>query len=126
MTAAHVVGRPDRKATIILSDGRYAHGVTLGINQTLDAGMIKITEPGPWPHLKIGKSSETERGDWCLAAGYPGGYEQHRKPVLRVGRILGKDSSAFLTDCTLSGGDSGGPLINIKGELIGDSQSHWR
>ena len=119
LTAAHVVGRPDRDAIVYLSDGRYARGRTLGINQTLDAGMIKITEAGPWPSLRIGESKKIRNGDWCMAAGYPGGYDQQRQPVLRVGRILGRDKAAFLSDCTLSGGDSGGPLVNFKGELVG-------
>ena len=120
LTAAHVVGRPDRQAMVYLSGKRsYARGRTLGINQTLDAGMIKITEEGPWDFVSMGSSQKTEIGDWCVAAGYPGGYDQQRQPVLRIGRVLGKDGSAFLSDCTLSGGDSGGPLVNLEGKLIG-------
>lgn len=121
LTAAHVAGEPGRDAIVFLSDGRVAHGVTLGMNQRLDAGLIKITEPGQWPHAPLGHSSELGEGQWCLATGHPGGYnpERPRPPVLRWGRVLKVDESAILTDCTLVGGDSGGPLFDLQGNVIG-------
>ncbi len=119
LTAAHVVGAPHRAATILLPDGTIARGKTLGLNQELDAGMIRITDPGPWPFAPLGNSKALQAGQWCLATGHPGGFAPKRLPVLRFGRILKAEDSALLTDCTLVGGDSGGPLFDLQGRVIG-------
>ncbi len=54
-----------------------------------------------------------------LALGHPGGYESGRRPVLRMGRILDIEDDEIRTDCTLVGGDSGGPLFDMEGRVIG-------
>jgi serine protease Do len=69
--------------------------------------------------VPIGSSAAVREGQFCLATGHPGGYETSRPPVLRWGRILKTQTSAILTDCTLVGGDSGGPLFNLDGQVIG-------
>jgi S1-C subfamily serine protease len=126
LTAAHVVGREGRPATIVLHDGRRVRGKTLGLFRTMDAGLVKIiTAPRDlgreaWPFAPMGASSELRTGQWCLATGHPGGFQSARTPVVRVGRILAVDpETAITTDCTLVGGDSGGPLFDMKGEVIG-------
>ena len=119
LTAAHVIGTPQREATILLPNGTVAHGITLGLNPQLDAGLIRITDPGPWPFAPLGRSTGIKAGQWCLATGHPGGFEHHRLPVLRFGRILKSEETAVLTDCTLVGGDSGGPLFDLQGRVIG-------
>jgi serine protease Do len=124
LTAAHVAGGPDRRARITLADGRRVTGVTLGVYRTVDAGLIKITTPtdvedAPWPHAILGDSQHLVPGQWCLATGHPGGFESGRPPVLRVGRVLSAREDAINTDCTLVGGDSGGPLFDLSGNVIG-------
>ncbi len=119
LTAAHVAGRPNRRALVFLSDGQVAHGITLGMNPELDSGMIRITDPGPWPAVPMGKSGAVREGQWVLATGHPGGYDQSRPPVLRFGRVFRAEEAAIVTDCTLVGGDSGGPLFNLDGEVVG-------
>jgi serine protease Do len=64
-------------------------------------------------------AGQLKEGLWCLATGHPGGYFADRKPVLRLGRVLFYDREAVTTDCTLVGGDSGGPLFDMKGRVIG-------
>lgn len=118
LTAAHVAGVPNRNATILLPDGSTARGVTLGMNQSLDAGLIKIDGEQDWPHAPLGRSADVKPGQWCLATGHPGGFDSQRLPVLRFGRVLKVDESAILTDCTLVGGDSGGPLFDLNGQVI--------
>jgi len=126
LTAAHVVGEPGRRAMVILHDGRRVPGKTLGVFRTIDAGLVKI-QAAPsdlgrqdWPHAEMGESKELQPGQWCLATGHPGGFQSARTPVVRLGRILSiKPDAAITTDCTLVGGDSGGPLFDMKGNVIG-------
>jgi serine protease Do len=128
-TAAHVAGKPGRQAWVRFSDGRRVEAKTLGMDRNNDAGLLKIVEPRstPWPHATRGKSETLKEGQWCIAAGHPGGWQPKRGSVIRVGRILsikGRSSSnamanTLFTDCTLIGGDSGGPLFTLEGKLIG-------
>lgn len=119
LTAAHVAGEAHRQAAFILPDGRRVRGETCGLYRTLDAGLMRITEPGSWPFATMAEDAETRPGQWCLATGHPGGFEEGRKPVVRLGRILLVDKFAVTTDCTLVGGDSGGPLFDMHGQVIG-------
>jgi len=119
LTAGHVSGTADRKVDVILPDGKVVKGKTLGANHGIDSGMIQITDKGDWPFVEMGKSSELTKGQWCIATGHPGGFRPGRSPVVRLGRILEVSRSAIRTDCTLVGGDSGGPLFDLEGRVIG-------
>jgi serine protease Do len=118
LTAGHVVGKPDRKVDFILPDGKIVKGKTLGVNRGIDSGMMKITDKGEWPFLEMGDSSELKPGQWVLATGHPGGYKPGRTPVVRLGRVLANRDTVVVTDCTLVGGDSGGPLFDMDGKVI--------
>jgi serine protease Do len=119
LTAAHVAGKPNRDCIVTLADGREVAGKTLGMYKTLDAGLIKITEPGDYPFAEIGDSSQLKQHQWCIALGHPGGYHSERGMVLRLGRVLHIAKDAVTTSCTLVGGDSGGPLFDMDGHVIG-------
>lgn len=122
LTAAHVVMRPNKPATVILANGRRLRAMTLGSNKNVDAGMLQIN-PGQnegegWPHATLGSSERLANGMWCIATGHPSGFDQERGVVTRVGRISRVNRSALRTDCALIGGDSGGPLFDLSGQLI--------
>ena len=119
LTAAHVSGPADRDVTIILSDGRKVKGKSLGGNRGLDCGLVQITDKGKWPHVEMGHSAELRRGQWCVAVGHPGGFRPGRPPVVRLGRVLGQGRKGIQSECTLVGGDSGGPLFDLDGNVIG-------
>ncbi len=128
LTAAHVAGGKDRDAWVILSDGTQLKARTLGMNRDKDAGLLKIEDSrfGSWPYATIGKSSDLNVGQWCVASGHPGGWKPERGAVIRVGRVLKisqnpneKSAHTLFTDCALIGGDSGGPLFTLEGKLIG-------
>lgn len=119
LTAAHVSGQPKRSVEFHLYDGRMLKGETLGLDRGVDGGLMKITEGGDLPYIEMGDSSKVRDGQWVLATGHPGGYQSDRKPVLRLGRVLLVEQSVLTTDCTLVGGDSGGPLFDMQGRVIG-------
>lgn len=140
LTAAHVIrdyeapkkGSLEGKAVpfkagsivqIMLPDGKKVEGKTLGINEGMDSGMVQITDKGPnngkWPFMPIAKSGDTQKGQWVVSLGHPNGPKDGRSPVARLGRIQGSTKSVLRTDCTLVGGDSGGPLFDLKGNVIG-------
>jgi S1-C subfamily serine protease len=128
LTAAHVIGQPHRDATIFLHDGRRVRARTLGTFRSLDAGLLKIhSRDGaaePWPFVRVGDSAQLAPGQWCVATGHPGGLQASQSPAVRLGRILRlrldeNEMQSISTDCTLIGGDSGGPLFDMRGRVIG-------
>jgi serine protease Do len=118
LTAGHVIGQPNRDAVFILHDGTVTRGKTLGLNAELDSGLMKLNDTASYEGAQIGDSSKLKKGQWVLALGHPGGFETGRRPVLRMGRILDIDDDAIQTDCTLVGGDSGGPLFDMQGQVV--------
>jgi serine protease Do len=119
LTAGHVAGRPGRSVRITFPGGKVVHGKTLGLDADADTGLMKITEPGPWPHVPTGDMDEVKAGDWVLALGHPGGFDLQRSLVVRLGRVIRYVEGALQTDCTISPGDSGGPLFDMAGRVIG-------
>jgi S1-C subfamily serine protease len=87
LTAAHVASRPNRDVLFLLSDGRKLKGKTLGLNRSLDSGLMKIDGVDDLPFAEMGKIDGMKLGQWCLATGHPGGYQEDRQPVLRLGRV---------------------------------------
>jgi serine protease Do len=119
LTAGHVSGKNGRDCTIVFPDGKTAKAKTMGANKTIDSGLIKLEGDGPWPFVEMGKSEDLKKGQWCIALGQPGGFRPGRTPPVRVGRILEASRTYIRTDCTLVGGDSGGPLFDMDGKVIG-------
>ena len=122
LTAGHVVRGSD-KMTVVFPNGKQATGKVLGANYTRDTAMIQIMDPKPtfgWPHAGIGKSRKLDSGDLVIALGHAGGYDPVRTPPVRFGRVIAQGQDHFLsTDCTLIGGDSGGPLFDLNGSVVG-------
>ena len=80
---------------------------------------MKITQAGEWPYVEMGNSTDLRPGQWVLGLGHPGGYRKDRPAVLRIGRVLTSSPNLITTDCTLVGGDSGGPLFDLDGRVVG-------
>ena len=124
LTAAHVVGGQQRPVTVVLADGRRLKGHSLGAHHTIDAGMIQIDDvPKDLPFAPVVTSDEIHVGEWVVATGQPGGLLEDRSAPVRLGRVLAQGGEWVCTDCTLVGGDSGGPLFNIRGEVLAINMS---
>ena len=124
LTAAHVTAATGENLIIIFPDGKKVKGKALGANRVTDAGLAKITDEGEWPAVEIGSSDKMKLGDWCVAMGHPGGFSFERRPPVRAGRIWRRDlDGAIFSSCPLIGGDSGGPLFDLEGRVIGINSS---
>jgi len=125
LTAAHVAGKPKQRITVVLHDGLRVEGISMGVNRDNDAGLVRILKNRddnnqPWAHAALPAMDERLKvGQWCIAGGHPGGWMPDRPSVIRVGRILRVTDTTIVTDCSLIGGDSGGPLFDLQGKLIG-------
>jgi serine protease Do len=118
LTAGHISQKPNQRCQVILPGGKRLRGETLGWNKARDAGLIKIIDKGKWPNVKMGDSAKLKPGEWCLCVGHPGGYKPGRPAVVRLGRVL-INNRFVQTDTPLMGGDSGGPLFDMTGKVIG-------
>ena len=119
LTAGHVLSTGGNQFRVIFPDGRELKAKPLGKNLNVDAGMVQILEPGPWEYAEIGDMTSLQRGDWVVCMGHSGGYELGRKPPVRAGRIIKFEDEQIVTDCVLIGGDSGGPLFDLQGRVVG-------
>jgi serine protease Do len=119
LTAGHVCVAPNRDVRFTFPDGKTANGKTIGLSQSSDLGLMKIEGSGPWPYAAMGDLKGAFPGDWVLALGHPGGFDATRSLVVRLGRLIQFDSDTLQSDCPISPGDSGGPLFDMFGRVIG-------
>ena len=123
VTNNHVIEGASRITVGLLSGERY-RGKVIGIDRETDLALVKIEAERPLPVMKFGDSNVVQVGDWVLAIGSPFGLEQ----TVTAGIISKKERDTassqtfqrFLqTDAAINRGNSGGPLINMRGEVIG-------
>jgi serine protease Do len=119
LTAAHVTGGVGKEFTVIFEDGRKVKAESLGLISDTDAAMAKITDKGTWPHVEIDRDDSARLGDWVYSLGHSGGFDKERGVNLRLGRLVQTKETSIQSDCSLIGGDSGGPLFDLSGRLIG-------
>ncbi len=123
LTAAHVIQGAE-ELEVVFPDGEQVRGKVLGANYSKDIAMVQIQGKGPWPFADLGASKTLTAGDWVLALGHSAGFDAARTPPVRFGRVVSKGPGNFLTtDCTLIGGDSGGPLFDLDGKIVGINSS---
>ncbi len=118
LTAGHVSAAAGRDAWVVFPDGKRLKAKTLGLDRAADAGMVQISDKGNYPAVEVA-TGVPKIGQWCLALGHPGGYVKSRTPPVRLGRIIMTRDDSLMSSCTLVGGDSGGPLFDLDGRLIG-------
>ena len=123
LTNEHVVEGSTR-IIVGLQSGEKYRGRVVGIDEETDVAVVKIDAPQDLPTVTLGDSNAAQVGDWVLAIGSPFGLDQ----TVTAGIISKKERETpfftnfqrFLqTDAAINRGNSGGPLVNMRGEVIG-------
>jgi len=123
LTNNHVIEDATR-IIVGLQSGEKYRGKVVGVDQETDVAVIKIEAAQDLPTVTLGDSNAAQVGDWVLAMGSPFGLDQ----TVTAGIISKKEreSPAFTnfqrflqTDAAINRGNSGGPLVNMRGEVIG-------
>jgi serine protease Do len=122
LTNAHVVAG-DGEVTVRLADAkREFKAKVVGADERTDVALLKIEATG-LPTVKIGKASSLQPGEWVAAIGSPFGFENTITAgiVSATGRSLPAETYVpfIQTDVAVNPGNSGGPLINLAGEVVG-------
>ena len=129
VTNDHVAGNA-AQITVTLTNGKQYNAKLVGTDHASDVSLLKINGNG-LPFVTLGNSDDIMIGEWVIALGNPFGlFEVNDKPTVTVGVIsaLGMnleplDNRYYLnmlqTDASINGGNSGGPLVNSLGEVIG-------
>jgi serine protease Do len=127
LTNAHVVAGAD-EVVVRLVDGSEAKATVLGEDANVDLALLRIEVGRSLPAATLGDSAKVKVGEWAIAIGNPFGFDHS----LTVGVISAKQRTNIFqgegsakyqnylqTDASINHGNSGGPLCNIRGEVIG-------
>lgn len=129
LTNDHVAGSAS-EIVVTLTDGKHYNAKVIGSDPVSDICLIKI-EGENFPFIPLGNSEEVIIGEWVIALGNPFGlFDVNNKPTVTVGVIsatgmnLNRVENRYYlnmiqTDAAINGGNSGGPLVNSLGEVIG-------
>jgi len=129
VTNDHVAGNAT-EVKVTLTDGRTFEAVVIGTDVASDICLLKIDGEN-LPHIKSGNSDDIIIGEWVIALGNPFGlFELNEKPTVTVGVVSASGMNLepineryylnmIQTDAAINGGNSGGPLVNSLGEIIG-------
>lgn len=127
LTNAHVVADAD-EILVRLQDGSEERAEVVGEDENVDLALLRIKAAKPLPKAPLGDSAAVRVGEWAIAIGSPLGFDH----TLTVGVISAKERTNIFsgqgaakyqnylqTDASINHGNSGGPLCNIDGEVIG-------
>lgn len=132
LTNNHVAGNAS-KIVITMTDGKEYEAEIIGTDYTTDVTLLKIDGKN-LPYIKMADSDDLIIGEWVIAMGNPFGlFDKNAKPTVTVGVVSNKgvdfvqeDNNDYRvykdmiqTDAAISSGNSGGPLVNAVGEVIG-------
>jgi len=127
MTNAHVVDGAD-EIIVTLTDKREFKGKLIGADARTDVALVKI-DAANLPFVRVGDPNRLKVGEWVVAIGSPFGLEN--TVTAGIVSAKGRDTGDYLpfiqTDVAVNPGNSGGPLINLRGEVVGiNSQIYSR
>ena len=109
--------------TVTLNDGTILPAKIVGQDKRGDLAVLKVDASHPLPAVQFGDSSKLRVGDWVLAIGNPYGLDESSSAgiVSALHRDIGEDKydDFIQTDATINRGNSGGPLFDINGHVVG-------
>ncbi|MBT4034310.1 MAG: trypsin-like serine protease [Candidatus Marinimicrobia bacterium] len=131
ITNAHVVENAV-EIMVTLANGSQHKAEVVGIDEKTDLAIIKILDPGKYPAAELGNSDQIILGEWVIALGNPFGlFSESKMPIATAGIIsslhmdFGFQQSGRIyqdmiqTDASINSGNSGGPLVNAEGQVVG-------
>ncbi len=121
VTNNHVV-EDAAEVTVTLSDGRELEAEVIGTDPDTDLAVLKVREPGNYPHVEFSSQRSPRVGDWVVAVGNPFGLGGTATAgiVSADGRELGGSYNDFIQiDASINRGNSGGPTFDLYGNVIG-------
>jgi serine protease Do len=124
LTNNHVVDHADT-VTVRLQDRRTLTAKVIGTDPTYDIAVLKVDAGGSLPAVSLGDSRSLKPGQWVLAIGSPFGFDYTvtQGIVSAVGRNLGQQDQPYTsfiqTDVPINRGNSGGPLFDLQGRVVG-------
>jgi serine protease Do len=135
LTNYHVIERTD-DIRVKLADGRDFVAQVVGVDEKTDVALLKIDAPQVLPVAPLGDSDRLRVGEWCIAIGNPYG-EFERSVTAGIVSAVGRNNvkptgkedlyaNFIQTDAAINLGNSGGPLINSAGEVIGIASAIYR
>ncbi len=127
LTNYHVVEKADRIRVKVMDDTELYSAKLIGYDTETDLAVVKVDAKKPLIYAKMGNSEAVQVGDWAIAIGSPFGFEEtvtagiiSAKGREIPGGSLRRQFQRFIqTDAAINQGNSGGPLLNINGEVIG-------
>lgn len=118
----HVIADAD-EVTVILNDGTNLKAEVIGRDTKTDLALLKVTSPKPLPFVKFGDSDKLRLGEWVIAIGNPFSFGGTVTAGIVSARNRDIQSGPYdnyiQTDASINRGNSGGPLFNLEGEVIG-------
>lgn len=122
VTNNHVIEGAD-EIDVTFADGKTFPAVLIGRDPETDIAVLKIEAPFPLPAVKFADSDQIEVGDWVIAIGNPFGLGGSVSAGIVSARNRDINAGAYddfiQTDAAINKGNSGGPLFNLKGEVVG-------
>ena len=129
LTNYHVIQAAER-ILVTMADGRALRAHVVGTDPATDIALLRVNAGGALPVAVLGDSSRLRVGEWVCAIGNPLAYEHTVTVgvVSYLGRKLDTSLDDYIqTDAAINFGNSGGPLINVRGEVIGvNAAISWR
>ena len=122
VTNDHVISGAD-EINVIFPDGKTLRAELIGTDEATDIAVLKVEQETPFPFVEWADSEQAQVGDWVMAIGNPFGFGGSVSVGIVSARNRDINSGNYdnyiQTDAAINSGNSGGPLFNLKGEVLG-------